>query len=228
MPAYLVVTIKSWNIENFNRLKQSDTTNEWHVIERKEDLTYERVKKIQPRFIFFPHWSWIIPKEIYEQFECVVFHMTDLPYGRGGSPLQNLIVRGHTETKVSAIHVVKELDAGAIYLKRPLTLNGSANDIFRRLSSITFEMIKEIVSVAPAPVQQTGEIVEFKRRTPIDGDIGMLESIREVYDYIRMLDGEGYPRAFLETEHMRLEFDGAVLDENNRLTARVFLSLKHV
>ena len=47
--------------------------------------------------------------------------MTDLPYGRGGSPLQNLIVRGHKHTMISAIKCVKELDAGPIYLKKPLT-----------------------------------------------------------------------------------------------------------
>jgi len=37
---------------------------------------------------------WIILKEIFENYEIILFHMTDLPYGRGGSPLQNLIVRG--------------------------------------------------------------------------------------------------------------------------------------
>ena len=51
-----------------------------------------------------------IPTEIFTSFECIVFHMTDLPYGRGGSPLQNLIVRGHKKTKVSALKVVKEVD----------------------------------------------------------------------------------------------------------------------
>ena len=46
--------------------------------------------------------------------------MTDLPYGRGGSPLQNLIARGFLETKISAILVEKQLDAGPVYLKMEL------------------------------------------------------------------------------------------------------------
>ena len=46
--------------------------------------------------------------------------MTDLPFGRGGSPLQNLIERGIKQTKISAIKCVKELDGGDIYLKRDL------------------------------------------------------------------------------------------------------------
>lgn len=55
--------------------------------------------------------------------------MTDLPYGRGGSPLQNLIKRNIENTKISAIKVVKDLDAGDIYLKRDLNLNGTADEI---------------------------------------------------------------------------------------------------
>ena len=35
--------------------------------------------------------------------------MTDLPYGRGGSPLQNLIIRGFESTKISAIEFKMEL-----------------------------------------------------------------------------------------------------------------------
>jgi methionyl-tRNA formyltransferase len=44
--------------------------------------------------------------------------MTDLPFGRGGSPLQNLISRKIYNTKLSAIRVVKELDAGPVFLKK--------------------------------------------------------------------------------------------------------------
>ena len=64
----------------------------------------------------------IIPKKIYSNYDCIVFHMTDLPYGRGGSPLQNLIVRGHKETKISALNVQSGLDTGDIYLKKKLIL----------------------------------------------------------------------------------------------------------
>ena len=68
-----------------------------------ENLVSELLEKINPDWIFFPHWSWIIPKSIYEKYTCVIFHMTDVPYGRGGSPLQNLIIKGHKSTLLSAI-----------------------------------------------------------------------------------------------------------------------------
>ena len=83
-----------------------------------------------PDWIFFPHWSWIIRQHIYDNYRCVIFHMTDVPYGRGGSPLQNLIVRGHKETMLSAIKCVAELDAGPVYCKVPLSLEGTAETKF--------------------------------------------------------------------------------------------------
>lgn len=225
MVRYLIVTIKSWNIDNFKKLQAEDTAREWFLITEKDGLTYERVKEINPRYIFFPHWSWIIPWEIYENFECVVFHMANLPYGRGGSPLQNLIVRGHTDTKVSALRVVEGLDAGDIYMKRDLTLEGSAEEIFRRLSHITFDMIREMVAKEPMRTPQVGEVVEFKRRKPEEGDISVLDKIEKIYDYIRMLDAEGYPRAFLEKNNLRLEFEKAKLHDGS-LLAEVKITFK--
>ena len=143
---YLVATTKSWNINNFNKLKSLDKENNWFLIIDKNDLVFEKIKKINPRYIFFPHWSWIIPKNIFVGFECVVFHMTDLPYGRGGSPLQNLIVRGHKNTKISAIKVAEGMDTGDIYMKEDIALEGAAQNIFQRCSAIIFnKMIPNIV-----------------------------------------------------------------------------------
>jgi len=180
-------------------------------ITTRETLSVDCLKKVAPEIIFFPHWSWIIPAEIYENFECVIFHMTDLPYGRGGSPLQNLIIRGHKETKVSAIRCVAGIDAGPVYMKESLSLGGTAEDILLRASSLMEEMIVKMVENPSVPIPQVGEVVEFKRRSPEDGDIAALENLHQVYDYIRMLDAEGYPHAFVLTPHMQLDFTQARL-----------------
>lgn len=190
-------------------------------ITKKEELNIDFVKKISPRFIFFPHWSYIIPAGIFENFECIVFHMTDLPFGRGGSPLQNLIVRGIKQTKISAICVVKELDAGPIYMKEPLDLSGAAREIFTRCRPIIKKMIFRILEEKIEPVPQTGEVTVFKRRTPDQSDISKLENINEIYDYIRMLDADGYPHAYLETENLRFEFTGASQSSDNIINANV-------
>ena len=175
-------------------------------------------------YIFFIHWSDLIPKEIYENYKCIVFHMTDLPYGRGGSPLQNLIVRGHTETKISAIKVEQGLDTGSIYLKRDLSLYGSAEEIFIRGDKIIMEMIHEIITNDIAPTPQSGEPSLFKRRKPEDSDISNLDSIEQIYDYIRMLDAEGYPKAFITKGSIKIEFFRATLKADGSIISDVKIS----
>ena len=181
------------------------------AINKKIELSFEKLKEINPDYIFFLHWSYIIPKNIFENFNCIVFHMTDLPYGRGGSPLQNLIIRGHQETVISAIKVEEGIDTGAIYLKKPLLLAGTAEEIFLRAGKIMFSMIEEIITTQPQPVEQKGEALTFKRRTPDESNIQTLEHIEKLYDFIRMLDAEGYPKAFIETDFFTFEFSRASL-----------------
>ena len=177
----------------------------------RKSLEFLKLSKFAPRYIFFPHWSWLIPEEIYQNFECVIFHMTDLPYGRGGSPLQNLIVRGHKETKLSAIRCVKTLDTGPIYMKRPLSLSGTAEEVLLRAAKVTEEMIACIVLEQPIPIEQVGEPTEFRRRLPKDGDLTGLTELEKIYDFIRMLDADGYPSAFIENDYFRFEFSCATL-----------------
>ena len=78
--------------------------------------------------------------------------MTDLPYGRGGSPSQNLIKRKHRATKITAILCDNGLDTGDIYLKEDLSLEGSAEEIFLRADKIIEHMIEEIVRTEPVPI----------------------------------------------------------------------------
>lgn len=180
-------------------------------VRNQSELDLSRLNAFMPSYVFFPHWSWKIPAGIYEGFECVIFHMTDLPFGRGGSPLQNLVVRGISETKLTALRCVAELDAGPIYLKRPLSLLGTAEEILMRTSQLTGEMIEVIVQERPEPQIQTAEPTTFRRRTAQDGDMALLGTLEKVFDYIRMLDGDGYPPAFLETEYFKFEFSRASL-----------------
>lgn len=176
-----------------------------------ELLDAGKLESLNPRYIVFPHWSWMIPPTVFERYECVIFHMTDLPFGRGGSPLQNLMVRGFKETQLSALRCVAKVDAGPIYAKRPLSLLGTAEEIFLRAADLMNEMVIEIVSNNIEPLPQIGEPTFFQRRQRADGNLSGLDELHQVFDYIRMLDGEGYPPAFIETAQFRFEFSRASL-----------------
>lgn len=187
------------------------------LITVREDLSTQTLKRVNPEYVFFLHWSLIIPKEIWSKYKCIVFHMTDLPYGRGGSPLQNLIVRNHSETKISALLVDEGLDTGKIFLKRGLSLYGTAEEIFLRAGIVMYEMIVEIISNPIIPKAQEGKAEVFKRRTPTESNISNLTELAEVYNFIRMLDSKGYPKAYIETEFFKFEFSRASLKSDGIL-----------
>lgn len=221
MGKYIILSEKYWHLDLFNNLKNTFNEDDWVLINNKTDFTFEKLKEINPNKIFIPHWSYIISENIFYNYECILFHMTDLPYGRGGSPLQNLIIRGHETTKISAIKVSAGIDTGDIYLKKELTLKGTAKNILISATPIIEKMIIEILHTDMTPLVQSGEVVEFKRRKPEDGNIINLNNINQIYDFIRMLDCDGYPKAFIENDFIKIEFSNAEFKSKNNLIANV-------
>jgi methionyl-tRNA formyltransferase len=219
---YCVATIKTWNIENFDKLKPK---KDWHLITAPKD--YDLIRQLKPRYVFFPHWSWMLPRDIFENYECVIFHMTDLPFGRGAEPLQHLIMRGLKETKVSAIRCAKDVDSGDIYMKKPMSLDGSAGEIYKRCSDIVYKMIKEIASKElKAEIKQEGEPVFFAQRNLENCRIPITDDLNIVYDIIRAQDAETYQPAFMEKDKLRLEFTEASL-KNGYIESKVRIKIKN-
>ena len=223
---FIILSEKSWNADLADNLYNRFPEDNFIYINNCEDFNEKYIKEINPNKIFIPHWSYFIPKTIYSKFECIVFHMTDLPYGRGGSPLQNLIIQGKNNTKISAIKVEKEIDAGNIYLKKDLPLFGTAEEIYIRANNVIEQMIIEIIKNKIKPVPQSGEIKFFKRRTPDMSNLKDINTIEKLYDYIRMLDAEGYPSAFIENEYFKFEFTRAVLKSGKQIIADVRITKK--
>ena len=226
MENILIVSEKSWNKELVSYLQSTMPQYAFYLISQKEDFTVERIGSISPVKIFIPHWSYIIPSAIFERYECIVFHMTDLPYGRGGSPLQNLIVRGLTATKLSALRVEVGLDTGPVYLKMDLSLSGTAEEIFVRVNKLVGKRIVEIIQNNLQPVPQEGDPVVFKRRKPEQSDMSGLEKLEEIFDYIRMLDADGYPHAYIEKGEFRYEFTRASIKADGSIVADVKITKK--
>jgi methionyl-tRNA formyltransferase len=221
---YAVACRTPWFWEAFAAAR-TPPAGELLPIHTAEELTTEALERFGPRYIFFPHWSQLVPKTITDRFECVCFHATPVPYGRGGSPIQNMIVRGHQDTSLTALRMVPEVDAGPIYLQRPVSLLGGLDEIFIRIAQTTLQMMSEILTGQPEPTPQVGSPETFKRRSPADSAIPSDGSLQKWFDCIRMLDAENYPRAFVEVGGMKLEFSRPAL-RLGRLEANVVISPK--
>lgn len=219
---YVVAGCKPWNRRVYDEII-ARYPGRWHYIDTPEQLTLVELDQHQPRYIFFLHWSWKVPQDVINAYECVCFHMTDVPYGRGGSPLQNLIVRGHRQTKLTALRMVEDFDTGPVYFKADLSLEGNAEEVYLRASRLSAQIIRQIVELEPTPQPQVGEPVIFKRRKPQESRIPAAADLSTLHDFIRMLDAEGYPRAFFEHGGFRYEFSRAALYDG-RIMADVHIT----
>lgn len=201
---YLVCCGRPWAWRAWRRIKQ--LPGQWRAIGIADSLPVE-LALWSPRYLFFLFWSDKVPVKVVENHECIGFHMTQLPYGRGGSPLQNLIAEGKTNTEVTAFRLAEGLDVGPVYCKLPMSLDGLAEEIYLRAANICAEQIEYIVANEPMPApQQGGEIRLFHRRTPDQSEIPYCESLDRMFDHLRMLDADAYPRAYLDHAGYRYTF----------------------
>ena len=120
----LIITKKIWNKSNFYDLNKKK-----YIVKNKIQKNF--IKNLKPKIIFFIHWSKIIDKEIFEKYLCIQFHTSDLPFGRGGSPVQNLIALGF-KNKL-AFKINSSIDGGPYCLKRNIVLSGKAEDLFKKI-----------------------------------------------------------------------------------------------
>jgi methionyl-tRNA formyltransferase len=176
------------------------------LLDNPKKLKLNYIKKINPKLIFFPDWSWIIPNEIVQKYQCICFHESNLPKFRGGSPIQNQIIRGIKNTKTSSFIMNEKLDAGDILLQKDLSLEGSLDDIFSRMISNDYFLINKIINGKFKKQKQTGKITTYKRRKPKESELISLDfSKKYLYDFIRML-ADPYPNAFIKIGKKKIIF----------------------
>ena len=115
--------------------------------------------------------------------------------------------------------MVEDFDAGPVYCKVDLDLGGSAEEIYLRASYLSASIIERIISEDITPVPQVGEPTIFRRRKPHQSEIpqsfpGRMD-LEGLYDFVRMLDAETYPRAYLTHGGFRYEFSKAALGDGH-------------
>ena len=214
MKNIIVAAVGSWNKEIFKGFtKYKDY--KFHFISNKPQLI-NKLKYVKPKIIFFVHWRKILNKKFIRKYLCICFHMTDLPYGRGGSPLQNLILKKKKITKLTAFKMNEKIDSGDYILKKKISLKGPAHEIYKKMSLKSLEMIKKILSKKIKYKKQRGKKVYFKRRKPFQSKINNINNLNDLYDFIRMLDAPSYPKAYLNIGKRKIFFYNAKLENNKK------------
>ena len=209
----LISKNNSWSRNLYNELCNRKIDVTWLT-----EYTLVQLEEYKPEFVIFFHWSDYISEKVFSKLKCISTHTSNLPNGKGGSPLQNQILDGIVESKVNLIETSKEIDGGGIYCSNPITLQGTIDDIWHTIASVTSNLVCKLVKNKLKPVKQESGSKIYKRRKTSELIFDYSKDISYLYKQIQMLDSEEYPRACLEINGFKLEFSRASLTANNILT----------
>lgn len=119
--------------------------------------------ELKPDYIVVAAYGRILPEYILNAAskECLNVHASLLPKYRGAAPINYSLLEGESETGVSIMRVVKELDAGPVFLMRSLEITDAddAVSLTERLSHLGAEALLAAI-----------EQIEINNLKPIEQD----------------------------------------------------------
>jgi methionyl-tRNA formyltransferase len=160
-------------------------------------------------------WSWKVPADIVESKLVIGMHPSDLPKYAGGSPVQNQILDGLTESKATLFKLNAEFDKGEIIDKEPINLEGHLVDVFSSIAAATSKLLFRFIESYPnykLSPQNHDEGFVVRRLKPEQSKIpnplwfspdGSPMSCRAMWNHIRCRE-DPYPNAFFQDETGKL------------------------
>lgn len=157
----------------------------------------ETVKALNPELIVVVAYGMILPQSVLDipPYGCVNVHASILPKFRGAAPIQRAILGGEQETGVTAMKIVKKLDAGDIIdiMTTRIKPFESSAELSTRLSMLGAELIsKTVKNIADGTATYTPQDDDkatyahmlSKDMSPIDWARPVSEIINHVYGLI--------------------------------------------
>jgi len=144
----------------------------------------------------------ITPPEILARSRLnLVAHASDLPKGRGFSPIVWQILNGENTIPVSLLYAADNVDSGDIVIQEKLKFEGHElnEEIRNALGNIIVDMCERFLrsKEVPAGRSQVGEASWYPRRTWKDSELDPQLTIAEQFEILRVVDNERYP-AFIK------------------------------
>ena len=131
----------------------------------------------------------------------IVVHASDLPKGKGWSPMTWQILEGKNVIPITLFEASEKCDAGDIYFKDTIKLNGDElieewQDLLgNKIVEMSINFVKNYKNLTP--FSQTGKESFYNRRLPKDSELDINKTIKEQFNLLRVVDNERYPAYFV-------------------------------
>jgi methionyl-tRNA formyltransferase len=130
----------------------------------------------------------LIPKELLDRALWLNLHPSLLPRWRGAAPVERAIMAGDTETGVSIIRLVEELDAGPVGAAGdfPIGPDDDAGVVFERAADMGSELLDGVLALQEFTPQE-GEATYAEKIGPGDRELDWSRPAQELHNRIRAL-----------------------------------------
>lgn len=173
----------------------------------KKVLVLSNHKKLKNNFdvnIIFSYFKIISKKYLDRSRFNLITHESDLPKGRGMSPLTWQLLNKKKKIVFSLIEASEKMDAGKIYYKKKINFK---NDLlFNEIKFIQFNQNLKLIEkfilflkknkIPPSSKEQVGKPTYYKLRTIKDSELNINKSLKSQFNLLRLCDFENYPSFF--------------------------------
>jgi len=162
----------------------------------RQEETVQQLRDLKPDICAVVAYGRILPQKVLDvpTYGCINIHASILPQYRGSAPYQWAVLDGQKQTGVSAMYLVREMDAGDVIeiSKTPIGENETAGELLDRLAVLGAELLsKTLTRFTQGPVPATPQDpakVSFapmleKTMCPID----WTKTAQQVHDHVRGL-----------------------------------------
>ncbi len=139
-------------------------------------------------YLFLISCTQFVGRDVRDRYEKVfVLHESDLPKGRGWSPVAWQILEGRDLITVSLIEAIDEIDAGDIWAQERCWIPGHAlaDEIMACVFSAKKKLIERAIDGDIKRAPQAGESTYYKRRTREDCELAINRTIADQFDLLR-------------------------------------------
>ena len=162
----------------------------------KDEETVQALQELQPDAIAVVAYGRILPQSVLDipKFGCINIHASVLPKYRGSAPYQWAVLDGLKETGVTAMYLVREMDAGDIIdvSKTPIGPDETAGELLDRLAVLGADLLSktltkiengEAIATPQDPALVSYAPMLDKTMCPID----WTKTAQQVHDHVRGL-----------------------------------------
>jgi len=161
-------------------------------------------------FLFALSYPKVVPEETRRLYGyCFVLHGSNLPDGRGWSPVTWQIIDGETIFTMSLIHMSEPVDSGEIVAQRKFEVKKNLlfDEISAAIGHVQADLIEASLRMTTEQLmgaKQEGAPSYLGRRSPSDSEIDPHRPLSEQWDKLRVADPSRYPSFFSLLGHKYL------------------------